>query len=400
MLVRIRYGESLQVGEIESVSHGYELTRHEILDRALKAYQMGDPLQRMSADFRVRSYELLRLLSTRVADRSEQLRLQALRRRCLETKDVLLDCRDRIKQLLGAGIGSSEIPKILVALGANLDVDIARELLKSPEILQSSERSAPRAFVTDKMGLLYVTGYQRGVEPDYRMVLGKDPLPTMQDYRILLEAAHLPRLQIGQVIAVIETTAEAISSGDNAGISYSEYVAVREAVFLEMGLDPESSFPPPAERIRDRTEGSSWHLALESVGLKFPTVQGRFSADDYEDASHSYRSTFSLFGSPKEVASYDSWMIAELAAGRERPSAVAIRRYFGTWESVIGAYVPLDPKEVAGMIELYREGNNEDALWARAGELVGEVLASTPWNSFLSIQYGDGAGGQSQPYAK
>jgi hypothetical protein len=399
MLVCIRFGESSLVGEMESVSHGYELRRHEILSRALKAYQMGDPLQRISADSGIGSYELLRLLSTRVADRSEQLRVQALRRRCLETKDVLLDCRDRIQQLLGAGIQSSDIPRILVALGATLDIDIASELLNSPDLLVRPERGQRPFFVTDMMWLRYVTGHHRGLEPDYELALGKIPLPAIHDFRTIL-AVELSRPQVAQVIALIETTADAISNGDDNGISFSDYEKTRAAIVREFG-DVQAPFsPPPAEQIRDRTEGSSWHIALESVGLKFPPVRATSSGADYEDASHSYRSTFGLFGSPKEVASYDSWMIAELAGGRERPSAVAIRRYFGTWESVISAYVPLDPKEVAGMVELYREGNDEDALWARAGELVGEVLATMPWNSFLSIRYGDGFGGQPQPYAQ
>ncbi|MDQ0733103.1 TY-Chap domain-containing protein [Arthrobacter sp. B1I2] len=387
------------MGEKESVPRARVLNKDQILSRAVKAYQAGDPLQRIAADAGMRTYEMLRLLSTRVADLSEQQRSEALRKRCAATAEVLRKDAHRVVHLLDAGIESSDIPRILAALGAMIDVDIAAELLKSPEVLKHSERTAPRAFVTDKMGLLFVTGYQRGVEPDYRLVLGKDPLPSMQNYRILL-AEHLSRPQIGQVIAVIETTAEAISKGDNVGISYAEYGALREAAALEMGIDPSSPFPPPAERIRDRTEGRSWHLALESVGLQFPAVQGGYSSSDHEDASQSYRATECLFGSPKDVASYDSWMIAELAMGRDRPSAVAIGRHYGAWESVIGAYVPLEEDELRGIVSHLRTEAAADYAWARAAELISEVLRTMPWNSFLSIQYGAGADGGPQPYAQ
>jgi hypothetical protein len=382
------------------MSQGRQRDRHQIASRAVKAYQAGDPLQRIAADAGMRAYDMLRLLSTRVADQSEQQRSEALRGRCSETAKVLRENAHRILQLLDAGIESSDIPRILAALGAMIDIDIAAELLKGPEISKHLERTAPRAFVTDKMGLLFVTGYQRGVEPDYRLVLGKDPLPSMQEYRVLL-AQHLSRPQIGQVIAVIETTAEAISRGDNAGISYSEYGVARDAVALQMGINPSSSFPPSGELIRDRTEGRSWHLALESVGLKFPAVRGGFSAADFEDASHSYRATGGLFGSPKDVSSYDSWMIAEVAAGRDRPSVVAIRRHFGTWESVIGAVMPPEVEdEFDGIVNHYRIQNNLEERWARAGELVGDVLAIMPWNSFLSIDYGDETDGPRRPYAQ
>lgn len=387
------------MGELESVSRGRELNRYQVLGRAVKAYQTGDPLQRIAADAGIRSYEMLCLLSTRVADQSEQVRLQALRKRCSATTDVLRNCKERIQQLLNAGIERPNIPKILVALGATLDIDIACELLKNADLLKDPNRSPRPSFVVDIMWLRYVTGYHRGLEPDYELALGKVPLPAIHDFRMIL-SEQLSRQQVAQVIALVETTGDAIAGGDDTGISFSEYEQARAAIIRETGVDRRPLSPPPAELIRERTEGRSWHLALESVGMRFPPVRGEFSTADYEDASHSYRSTFSVFGSPKEVASYDSWMIAELAAGRERPSAVAIRRYFGTWESVISAYVPLDQDESAGLVDLHRQGNDEDKRWARAGELINRVLSTMPWNSFLSIQYGDGIEGQPQPYAQ
>ena len=111
-------------------------------------------------------------------------------------------------------------------------------------------------------------------------------------------------------------------------------------------------------------------------------------------------SAFDQFGSPKEVASYDSWMIAETAAGRDRPSAVAILRHFGAWESVIGAVMPSEVEdEYDGMVNHIRAGNNIEEGWAKAGELVSEVLANMPWNSFLSIQYAEDTEGLT-PYAQ
>jgi hypothetical protein len=365
----------------------------------VKAYQAGDPLQRIAADAGMRAYDMLRLLSTRVADQSEHQRSKTLRRRCSETAKVLRKDAHRIVQLFDAGIESPDIPKILAALGATIDVDIAAELLKNPDLLLDPVGLRRPFMVTDMMWLRYVTGYRRGIEPNYVLALGKVPLPEIHSFRMILSEA-LSRQQIGQIIALIETTAEAIDAGDDEGISFSEYQETREAIIRRSSGEGNPISPPPADMIRDRTTGRSWHVALESVGMKFPAVRGGFSAADYEDASQAYRATEGRFGSPKDVDSYDSWMIAEVAMGRDRPSAVAIGRHFGAWESVIGACVPLEEDELRGIVSHLRTEAAANYAWAQAAELISKVLRTMPWNSFLSIQYGDGADGRPQPYAQ
>ncbi|WP_307610962.1 hypothetical protein [Pseudarthrobacter sp. W1I19] len=365
----------------------------------MKAYQAGDPLLRIAADACMRTYDILRLLSTRVADNSEQQRSEALRRRCSATAEVLREDAYRIVQLLEAGIERSDIPRILAALGTPIDIDIAAELLKSPDLLIDPVLRRRPSMVTHMMWLRYVTGYHRGLQPDYELAVGKIPLPAIHDFRMILTEHHSLQ-QVAQVIALVETTAEAISTGDDEGITFSEYETAREAIILGSGAERRPLLPPPAELIRDQTEGRSWHVALESVGLKFPAVRGGFIASDFEDASQAYGATECHFGSPKDVASYDSWMIAEAAMGRDRPSAVAIGRHFGAWESVIGACVPLEEDELRGIVTHLRTEAAADYAWARAAELISEVLQTMPWNSFLSIQYGAGADGGPQPYAQ
>lgn len=387
------------MGEQESMSQGRQRDRHQIASRAVKAYQAGDPLQRIAADAGMRAYDMLRLLSTRVADQSEQQRSEALRRRCSETAKVLRKDAHRIVRLFDAGIESPDIPRILAALGATIDIDIAAELLKNPDLLLDPVGRRRPFMVTDMMWLRYVTGYHRGIEPNYELALGKVPLPEIHGFRMILSEA-LSRQQIGQIIALIETTAEAIDAGDDEGISFSEYQEMREAIIRRSSGEGNPISPPPADMIRDRTTGRSWHVALESVGMKFPAVRGGFSAADYEDASQAYRATEGRFGSPKDVDSYDSWMIAEVAMGRNRPSAVAIGRHFGAWESVIGACVPLEEDELRGIVGHLRTEAAANYEWAQAAELISEVLRTMPWNSFLSIQYGAGADGGPQPYAQ
>jgi hypothetical protein len=91
-------------------------------------------------------------------------------------------------------------------------------------------------------------------------------------------------------------------------------------------------------------------------------------------------------------------VIAEAARGRERPSVVDLRRFFGTWESVISAAMPPEVEgELEGINEYFIQEYRVEEGWARAGELVTELLANIPWNSFLSVQYGDG---ENHPYAQ
>lgn len=48
--------------------------------------------------------------------------------------EALYQNEERIWQLLDAGIEGKDIPKVLVALGVLLDVEIATDLLRSPDI--------------------------------------------------------------------------------------------------------------------------------------------------------------------------------------------------------------------------------------------------------------------------
>ena len=305
-----------------------------------------------------------------------------------------------------AGIFAFEVTRVLAALGVPLDVDVAVELLRSSEILKDIEHRlshgkiahAPAGRPIETLSLLYVTGRHRGVEPDYRYALGTMPLPGIEEFR-QLQTGRLSVYQIAEVVATVEKTAEEIRKGKVTGISYSDYGDTAALLMQELGGG--SGWLIPAPVIRQQLGQGSWSIALESVGLKPPSTQERFSREDYEAAARTFRSSESDFGSPKDVASYDGWVIAEASAGRDRPSVIAIRRFFGAWESVIGAAMPPEVEdEFDGLINHLRKENAVEERWARAGELVSEMLAKMPWNSFLSIDYGDEADGRNRPYAQ
>lgn len=376
-------------------------------DQAVASYLAGDPLRCIAAALREESYQVLRMLSTRVADSGEKQRSTALRKRCATTAELLGGEMERTERLMSAGIGAVDVPKVLVAFGVPLDVEIAVELLRSLEILEdiylrvfeAGSDNVPVVRSIEMLSLLYVIGRHRGVEPDYRFALGKLPLPGIAEFREL-QTGRLPASEIAEVIATVEKTAEEVRTGNTAGISYSDY---RDTALL-LAEEPDHGgrgWLVPAPVIRDRVGRGSWSTTLMAACLTPPSTEERFSPNDYEEATQEFLKVFHYFGSPKDVASYDSWVIAEKAAGRDRPSVVAIRRYFGAWESVIGAVMPPEVEdEFPGMVRGLREEHAVEERWARAGELVSEVLAKMPWNSFLSIDYGDDTDGPNRPYAQ
>jgi hypothetical protein len=372
------------------------------IEQAMTSFLAGDPLRSIAAALSMGSYQTLRLLSTRVADRGEEQRSKALRNRCSAEAEVLLQNYERIWQLLDAGVGSSDIPKVLAAIGASIDIGIAVELLRSPEIfmeMHSRKELVELAPLTDTFSLLYVTARHRGLKPNYQFALGKIPMPGIDELRRSI-AVHSSEVQTAEIVATVETVAEAVRTGIVVGISYSDYLDALTALAQEPDRN-ELMWLVPGPVVRNRLGGGFWSSALEAAGLTLPSTRARFTNADYEEASKAFRRAYSHFGSPKEVASYDSWVTAEAAAGRDRPSVIAIRRHFGTWESVMGAVMPSEVEdEFDGIVEMFKKENNLEYRWARAGELVTDALANMPWNSFLSIDYGDDPDGPHTPYAQ
>ena len=109
-------------------------------DQAVASYLAGDPLRCIAASLQMDSYQVLRLLSTRIADNGERQRSKALQNRCSMTAELLGGEMERTERLLSAGIEAVDVPKVLVAFGVPLDVEIAVELLRSLEIFEDTRR--------------------------------------------------------------------------------------------------------------------------------------------------------------------------------------------------------------------------------------------------------------------
>lgn len=395
---------------VRTLSSEADVPPRDVIGQVTRSFLAGDPLRCIADAAKMSSWELLGILGNRVADRGEEQRSRALRNRCNATLAALYQERERFEQLHGAGIDFVDIPKVLAALGAPVDVDIAEEMLRTTHTFKELAHRAYQLhrgeveFVPpiEMLSLLYVTGRHRGVQPDYEMALGMMPLSSVAEIRDFLGPGS-PNGQSAEILAVIETTAQAIRAGDDAGISYSDYEEIAEAISADLGEELPGRvhrWPVPACTVRRHLGQGFWDTALAAAGLQPTLDPDSFSASDFVEAARRFRDEYRYFGSPKDVASYDSWTTVEMAAGRHRPSVVAIRRHFGAWESVIGAVMPSEVKdEYDGMVTHIRAENDVQEGWAKAGELISEVLANMPWNSFLSIQYAEDTEGLT-PYAQ
>jgi hypothetical protein len=377
--------------------------RQAVIAQVINGFLAGDPIWSIAKAANMSSWETMNLLSTRIAERGEEERSKALRRRCSVVAEDLYQNEERIWQLLDAGIEGKDIPKVLAALGVSLDSEVATDLLRSPDMfmdIHSAIEVVVLPLPTDIFSLLYVVGRFRRLEPDYKFALGKVPMAGIDELRRVL-VRRSSEAQLAEIVAMVETTAQAIRTGDVAGISYSDYADTVTVLAQESSAAGSRSWLVSAPNLRNGLGGGFWSKALEAAGLTLPSTAARFTRADYEGASKAFFTAYRDFGSPKDVASYDSWVTAEAAAGRDRPSLIAIRRYFGAWESVIGAVMPSEVEgEFDGMVEILKKESILEHRWARAGELVGDALADMPWNSFLSIDYGAEADGPRRPYAQ
>jgi hypothetical protein len=74
---------------------------------------------------------------------------------------------------------------------------------------------------TDIFSLLYVVSHGRGLEPDYKLALGKVPMPGIDELRRVLVRSS-SEAQVAESVAMVEATARAIRTGAVSGISYTD----------------------------------------------------------------------------------------------------------------------------------------------------------------------------------
>ncbi|MDR6685755.1 hypothetical protein J2Y41_001310 [Arthrobacter sp. 1088] len=160
---------------------------------------------------------------------------------------------------------------------------------------------------------------------------------------------------------------------------------------LDSPAELSTTWPYSARNLRCRVGKGSWEQTLRAVGLSINGAAARFEAADFYAAAKDFKETCSDHESPffpKDVSTYDTWVINEAAAGRERPSPIEMRRHFNTWEEVISAAYFTDDDEIRSLSNQFRAENRLEQKWASLGEELNEALADLPEGWALMIESG------------
>lgn len=99
-----------------------------------KAYRNGDPIQTVAAAFGGSINDIAYTISDQSDSEDDLKRSRSIRRRSLATTGVLAGNEDMVERLFAADISREDIPKVLSALGIEVDNDIAVELLHIPGV--------------------------------------------------------------------------------------------------------------------------------------------------------------------------------------------------------------------------------------------------------------------------
>ena len=376
-----------------------------------EAYRRGDPLRVIAKDFGDSVVGICNALIEDAGPDDELKRLRSVRRRGQTTMGSIWDNVEMITRLDDSGIKRSETPVVLRALGKEIDVEVAVELLHvpgipgdDPTILQDPIR------LSDKLSLLYVVGKHHGIEPDYQLTLGQMPTAEVAELRLLGRAESPPR-RFAEILAVAETTKLAIRARVATSLSVAEYAATAEPLarkFRGHIFDDTASWPAPATALIRRLGGGCWDQALSTVGLQLRKATDRFGEDDFIRAIHDYREECAGCDFPLSLWTYDRWVTAEVSLGGDRPSAIELLVHYGGWQEALSALPLYEAKQQlpAPGSEFYNRSLLDltdpalEAAWVRAGEYICELLANMPRNCSLQIQYGDSVDGSTRPYAQ
>lgn len=373
------------------------------------AYRSGDPLRTIAAAHGVEISDLAKSMVS-ILDQSDELeRFRSVRRRSVATAIALRFNEELVDRLTASGIARNDIPTILTALGTQLDIEMAIELLGIP----SGPLPVEPRRAGDKLSLLFVAGKHHGIEPDYQLALGKMSLDAVAELRHLLRP-EVPYLYLADILAVIEATARAIRTGRITTLAYQEYEDTARRVTRELGMitrDPTAPWPVPAPRLRGRYGRGFWEDALTAVGLALPSAEARLGRDDYFHALDDFAEECLGVDSPMDIGTYDRWVVADSAMGTDRPSAVEMVRHHGSWEAAVETILPSEQPEDTqpggptyidcdsgwGTLEELNEWEaREFEEWRVVENLVAEAIEALPSGSFLHIQYSHTAA----PYAR
>ncbi|BCW57842.1 hypothetical protein [Arthrobacter sp. StoSoilB20] len=382
-----------------------------------EAYRRGDPLETITSAHSVDAGDIFDAIADKPSD--ELARARSVGSRAVKSMSALWNNVEMVSRLDDAGIPLLDTPKVIGALGNDIDVDVAVAILKFLGIPDEAPAEPAPKLLSDRLSLLYVVGKHHGIEPDYQLALAKMPLDAVAAFRELVKP-EVTYTRLAEILAVAETTALAIHAKSIATLTYSEYDEMAQQISRRLGRvsrDEKDPWPVPIASLVSRYGGGSWQGALDTIRLNVGTPEGRFGTKEHQDALDSFLDECELCGYAMSEESYDLWGFSQAGMLIERPSANEIMRHFGvSWDELIDqvfgseltemSATPLQSKFLLRALRdehaIDADGDGEpiDHDWHRAGVLISDLLAQMPWNSFLRVEYAGTRTNGANPYAQ
>ena len=384
-----------------------------------KAYRRGDPLDTITSAHSVDAGDIFDAIADEPSD--ELARARSVGSRAVKAMRALWNNVAMITRLDDAGIPLLDTPKVIGALGNDIDVDVSVAILRFLGIPDEALEEPGPERLSDRLSLLYVVGKHHAIEPDYQLALAKMPLDAVAAFREFVKP-EITYTRLAEILAVAETTALAIRAKRIATLTYSEYDEMALQVSRRLGRisrDENDPWPVPVATMAHRFGGGSWEAALKVLRLRIDRSEDRFGSDACLRALDDFVGYCFDHELSYDEQMYDQWVFFQTCILLERPSAAEVLAYFGTWDDglkMIMGYEE-DPEAAFANDHVYLWGfpsgfedmtaqMNQDFTerraekWRRTGELISDLLERMPWNSFLRVEYASVEGNGTSPYAQ
>lgn len=243
--------------------------------------------------------------------------------------------------LLGRnGHKASDIKTRFRLLLPEIDPAVINEGIERSDELIDSWESAPHfSEALVRAGIWLVVARVNAVKSETGIALTTLDIDTIESvHRVMTADMGVPN---ERAIMALDSIASAIiaSSQTQLSISLARYDAERRVVLAEFGLPSGRGrfvWPPTSQTVRRRLGDGHWSDAISRLGMTVsPGGRERggvlFDASDYAEAVADFLVVCAASGSIDSLDNFSRWVVAELRAGRRRPSAPAVQRHFRSW---------------------------------------------------------------------
>ena len=294
---------------------------------------------------RERTRQILRQLGAAEAGEiRDKRRLEKEANEKVIARKVLEESISVIKALYDAGATKAHAIDLL----ASLYVDYDRETIQLA--IDKSKLRFAQVTVTPKFSDDFIRAATYWV-----LALQHDFLATREEVAVSIshellseilghvQQGLMPDYSAEEILRRIAGGKRALDSGATITLTHASYEETRLQVWAAEGWagSGEPYWPPTKQTVMKRLGNGYWKDAMQSIGVAPAGRQGRargllvYTEQDYEKAIVDYYWERAQSGLTPTHLGYEEWVKSQQIQGDQRPSAVSIRNFFGSWTRAI-----------------------------------------------------------------